>query len=234
MARMSPQARREAILAATMRVMERKGIAGTTVRDVAAELGVSSGLIHHYVSSMDDLLAEAFEVLAGADLTRLRADLATAADDRERLAAFFTGYTRGEDDASFQLWLDAWAEAARRPALRRVSTELNVAWQRLLAETIASGVAAGTMACDDPDATAWRVVSLLDGLSLQVVAHAQALRREVVLDWAMAYAETEVGLPAGALRRGSSHPYGTPRRPAAKASGTPSGAADAALPCVAD
>lgn len=201
MARMTPQARREAILAATMRVMQRHGIGGTTVRDVAAELGVSSGLIHHYVDSMDELLAEAFEVLAGADLTRLRRDLATA-DDVERLAAFFAGYSRGEDDASFQLWLDAWAEAPRRPAVQRVSTELNVAWQRLLVETIASGVAAGTMTCHDPDATAWRVVSLLDGLSLQVVAHAQALRREVVLDWAMAYAESEVGLPEGALRRG--------------------------------
>lgn len=53
MPRMSPDERRAAIVAATRAVMARNGIAGTTVRDVAAELGTSSGLIHHYYASMD-------------------------------------------------------------------------------------------------------------------------------------------------------------------------------------
>ena len=68
MARMNPDDRREAIIAATLAVMQRQGIAATTVRDVAAELGASSGLIHHYMTSMDELIAEAFERSAGADL----------------------------------------------------------------------------------------------------------------------------------------------------------------------
>ena len=59
MARMNPDDRREAIIAATLAVMQRQGIAATTVRDVAAELGASSGLIHHYMTSMDELIAEA-------------------------------------------------------------------------------------------------------------------------------------------------------------------------------
>ena len=64
MPRMSPEERRASIIAATRAVMARRGIAGTTVRDVAAELGTSSGLIHHYYSSMDELLAEAFGLSA--------------------------------------------------------------------------------------------------------------------------------------------------------------------------
>jgi len=34
------------------------------VRDVAAEMGTSSGLIHHYFASMDDVLAAAFARVA--------------------------------------------------------------------------------------------------------------------------------------------------------------------------
>jgi hypothetical protein len=63
------------------------------------------------------------------------------------------------------------------------------------------------MICDDPAATAWRSLSLLDGLSLQSAAHPGVLDRGVILDWAMAALEGEVGLPVGTLTR----PAGLPR-----------------------
>jgi len=54
---MTPEQRRAAIVDATVGVMLRRGIAAATVRDVAAEMGTSSGLIHHYFGSMEELLA---------------------------------------------------------------------------------------------------------------------------------------------------------------------------------
>ncbi len=68
MKRMTPDQRREAIVAAALDVAVRKGLASTTVRDVAAEMGTSSGLIHHYFDSMDEVLAAAFERVAAHDL----------------------------------------------------------------------------------------------------------------------------------------------------------------------
>ena len=70
---MSPDQRREAIVDAALAVARRKGLGATTVRDVAAEMGTSSGLIHHYFDSMDDVLAAAFERVAGEDLAVGRA-----------------------------------------------------------------------------------------------------------------------------------------------------------------
>jgi AcrR family transcriptional regulator len=203
MPRMSPDERRSAIVAATRAVMARRGIAATTVRDVAAELGTSSGLIHHYYDSMDDLLAEAFEQEARADLGEVIAAIAQGGHPLERLAIFFGTYDRGARDASrdsgMQIWLDAWAEASRRPALRRTSRRLNEEWQRALAEIIRDGVASGQMACDDPDASAWRILSLLDGLVLQVVAHGDVLTSGQVDAWSRVMAERELGIPAGLL-----------------------------------
>lgn len=203
MPRMNPDERRAAIVAATRAVMARRGIAGTTVRDVAAELGTSSGLIHHYYASMDDLLAEAFEQEARADLAEVVAAVSQGSDAVDRLAIFFDTYDRGVRDGSgdlgMQIWLDAWAEASRRPALRRTSQRLNEEWQRALVTIIAEGVASGQMNCEDPDASAWRILSLLDGLVLQVVAHGDLIMRGQADAWSRVAAERELGIAAGLL-----------------------------------
>ena len=199
--RLSPTARREEIVAAALRVATTKGLANTTVRDVAAEMGTSSGLIHHYFTSMDDVLAAAFEEAAGADLAKTESAMRACDDAAERLSTFFASYTRTEEYRAFQMWLDAWAEASRRPALGATSRRLNVAWQRLVATAIVDGIDEGHFVCDDPDATAWRVVSLLDGLSLQLAAHPGVIERSDVLDWAMTALEVEVGLATRTLAR---------------------------------
>jgi AcrR family transcriptional regulator len=197
---MKPQDRREAIIDAALAVMLRKGIAATTVRDVAQEMGTSSGLIHHYFESMDDLLAASFDRAATQDLDLTKSAMRDGDTPLERLRIFFSTYARAEQDWAFQLWLDAWAEAARRPAVQRTSRRLNVAWQELLVDVIEDGVADGSMRCPDPAGAAWRILSLLDGLSLQVVAHRADIDRLAVIDWSIALAEAELALPSGSLR----------------------------------
>ena len=149
---------------AALAVAIRKGFGTTTVRDVANELGCSSGLIHHYFDSMDEVLAAAFELAAGRDLVTTEAAVAAELTPVGQLMAFFASYSRTDQDWSFQLWLDAWSEAARQPAVGATSRRLNVAWQQLLAEIVVRGNAAGEFRCDDPEAAAWRIVSMIDGL----------------------------------------------------------------------
>ena len=196
---MSPADRREAIITATVDVARRKGLASTTVRDVAAEMGTSSGLIHHYFDSMDDVLAAAFEVVAAQDLEISAGLMAEAPTATEALRIFFRTYTPADKDWAFQLWLDAWAEAARRPAVQVTSRRLNLEWQALLERTIRSGVAAHAFQCADPAGAAWRILSLLDGLALQVVAHGTTITRRDVVAWSTEAAERELGLANGAL-----------------------------------
>jgi AcrR family transcriptional regulator len=197
---MTPAERREAIVAATVDVARRKGLASTTVRDVAAEMGTSSGLIHHYFTSMDEVLAAAFEVVARQDLELSARLMAEASSPVDAIRVFFRTYTPSDKDWAFQLWLDAWAEAARRPAVQATSRRLNLEWQELLERTIAAGVHDGAFRCADPGAAAWRILSLLDGLALQVVAHGTTISRNDVVAWSTAAAEQELGLAVGTLR----------------------------------
>jgi AcrR family transcriptional regulator len=195
MARLSPDERRQAIVDATLAVARRQGLGATTVRDVATEMGTSSGLVHHYFASMDDVLAAAFEQAAGSDLDKARIAIDAAGDPVDQLDAFIESYAPAHSDSTMQLWLDAWSEAARRPALQAVSRRLNREWQALVREVVERGVASGAFAADDPEATAWRLLSVLDGLTLQVVAHDALITRDEVIAWARIAAARELGVP---------------------------------------
>jgi AcrR family transcriptional regulator len=199
MARMSPEGRRDAIVDAAIAVARRKGLAATTVRDVAKEMGTSSGLIHHYFETMDEVLAEAFERVAGEDLQQTVELLEAAGDPRSVVRAFLSSYAPVGEDWAFQLWLDAWAEAARRPTLRAASSRLNLAWAALLERAIRDGVKDGSFRCDDPAGAAWRILSLVDGLALQVVAHQSIVGRSDMLAWAATATERELDLLPGSL-----------------------------------
>lgn len=200
MPRLPHHTRRDAIVAAALAVARRKGLGATTARDVAAEMHTSSGLIHHYFASMDDLLSAAFERSAAADLESTNAAVHAADTPLAKLNAFFDNYQRSGEEWAYQLWLDAWSEAARRPALRATSERLNIEWTDCLQGIIVAGVDDGSFRCFNPAATAWRILSLLDGLALQVVAHPHALSHDVVIPWSLRFAESELGLDTDTLQ----------------------------------
>jgi len=194
MARLSPQDRRQAIVEAALAVARQRGLGATTVRDVATEMGTSSGLIHHYFASMDDVLAAAFDQAASADLRRAHSAIDAESTATARLDAFIGSYAPAQSDWTMQLWLDAWSEAARRPSLQHVSRRLNREWQSLVRSIIELGVETGEFSTDEPDAAAWRLLSVLDGLALQVVAHEALIDRDDVVQWSRAAAARELSV----------------------------------------
>ena len=199
MTRMNPDVRRQAIVEAAQAVASRKGLSATTVRDVADEMGTSSGLIHHYFASMDQLLAVVFDKVAEADLSATRERMEIASSPTGKLAAYFAGWGDPDNDETFQFWLDAWSEAGRNDAVRERSRDLNIEWQELLSEVICQGIETGEFNDTDVDAAAWKALSLLDGLTLQVVAHPAVIERGKAVKWAASGIEKDLGLPPGAL-----------------------------------
>lgn len=56
------QARREELVEATWRVIARAGMAGATMREIAREAGVSTGILAHYFADKADLLGFALRL----------------------------------------------------------------------------------------------------------------------------------------------------------------------------
>lgn len=196
---MDRDVRRQTIVEAAQAVAARKGLSATTVRDVAEEMGTSSGLIHHYFDSMDQLVAVVFSQVAEVELSATRERMSRAETPTGRLAAYFAAFTDPENDENFHFWLDAWSEAARNETIRRTSRELNIEWQQLLAEVIQAGIANGEFIEVDVEAVSWRALSLLDGLELQIVAHPTVITRKQAARWAAETIERDLGLPVGTI-----------------------------------
>jgi AcrR family transcriptional regulator len=204
----SVEERRNEILETTCLVVIERGFAATRIADVAARLGVSSGLIHYHFESKDQLLAEAFEYAAATDLARLRSELEEPGTSVERLDRMFRLYTPAEADSGWLLWIDGWGEAIRNPTLKRISQDLDLRWQEQLEDVIIDGVKAGELTCADPHATAWRLAALLDGLGVQVSVHEGLITHTELLAWVRSAACHELGLPEGTFTRRSTRRAG--------------------------
>ncbi len=62
--------RREQIADAAIRVFAQKGFSETTIKDIAQEAGITSGLIYHYFENKDALLEEIIKGLSASRMVR--------------------------------------------------------------------------------------------------------------------------------------------------------------------
>ena len=191
--------RRQEIVEATVRVMRRKGMRQTTSRDVAAEAGTSAGLLAHHFESHDHLLVCAFEQVAEQDLDRMRSLLSSQPAAVDRLRVLLEEFSPENRSWQHRVWIDVWGAAAHNDALRRSSRRLNLEWVALVTDVLRTGTADGSFRTPQPDASAWRLLALLDGLSVQLVAGQTDADRDVLLGWVLDAAAAETGVPLDLL-----------------------------------
>lgn len=200
MSRRAVEVRRDEILRATVDEVSRLGFAHTRVADVAAALGISTGLVFYHFDSKDALLSAAFAYAAERDLERLDAAATGRGSATRRLARILAVYGPEDSGPAWSLWIDAWATSLRSPEMAEVSRRLDVRWKDAVAEVIRQGVERGEMTCADPGAAAWRITAMLDGLAVQVTVHDRVVTRRQVTSWVRATAAAELGIDVTALR----------------------------------
>lgn len=109
---------RQRILEGAARAFARAGLRATSVPEIAAESGVSVGLIYRYFSGKAELYAAACMLGAEAEMEGLRARMAAISDPRGRLEHALDFYLRRlREEGEAGLLLGAMAEAGRSPAL---------------------------------------------------------------------------------------------------------------------
>jgi AcrR family transcriptional regulator len=191
--RRAPAERRAQLLEAANAVITVRGFDGVSVRDVAKQANVSTGLLHHYFESFPSMLAEAFAHEARNDIDRIAAAAAAVPSPLARLDRLVAMYAPRADDPGWFIWFSAWSAAPRQPKLRETVERLHREWTRQFEEVIAEGAAAGRFTCPDPVGSTRRIVSLMDGLATQVVALESLHASDVAHDIAIATA-SETGL----------------------------------------
>jgi len=163
-------ARRREILGAAFRCFARKGVHGTTMREIADEAGLSAGALYRYFAGKEAL----FEALAAGAADRRARNLSSLEPDggADRLAEVVAGMMadlHSEDvDASVRLDVRLWAEALDHPNVLEIARRALASVREPVAGYVRAGQGAGTIRSEvDPEAVGRAVVSLLVGLELQ-------------------------------------------------------------------
>jgi len=194
-ARMKPEDRRTVLLDATVRVIAARGFARTRVNDIAAEAGVSVGLLHRYFPTLDDALAEAFAAVAERELRDLDA-LRGSPTDQLRL---ILNDSIHEAEDWITIWIDAWGESLHRPALRDTATRYTQAWRDRLAALFRAGTERGEWRCEDPEDSAARIVACIDGIALHLAIHPPPGGTPAAVSWVRRLLAVELGTDERAL-----------------------------------
>ena len=198
MVRHRVEVRREEILLATIGQIEARGMAAVRVRDVAASLGVSSGLIFYHFATKDALLVEALDFAVDRDLGRLDHAVATSSSATQRLKRILSSYGPTGAAQGWTLWIEAWSAAQREPSIRRALIRLDELWRSALTVAIEDGVRSGEFVCSDARSAVLRIGGLLDGLSVAVLVYRSVTRSEL-RTWVREATAHELGLEPAAL-----------------------------------
>ena len=165
--RAEPDARRASLIAACARVLAREGAAGTSVRAIALEAGVSPGLIGHYFGSVDALIAASYAHVEAQVQAAIDAAVAAAGPDpRARLEAYVTASLLSPiaDSALLATWIAFWSLVPANPAIARQHDEQYAGFRQRLEQLLAQ---CGTStAALRPAAIA--ITALVDGLWLEL------------------------------------------------------------------
>jgi len=181
--------RRAQICRAAAVVIAREGFAGTTMRMVAEEAGVSTGMLNHYFANRQDLLTQTLVYVTERSQERYRRAIEGMAPGRARLEALLDSVLGADGEAreTWHVWINAYGEAVRLQDLRSTIDERLGEWFELL-ETALEGL--GSPRGDSPVPLTWRVDALLTGLAIQAMTSEAELRGEWIRDEVVAMVMT--------------------------------------------
>jgi AcrR family transcriptional regulator len=178
MPRPSVEAERKAqILASTCRVIAEEGFRHLRVSDVAKQSGVSGGTVHYYFETKRDLTDAAFGHCFEQSLARRRWILESEEDPLSRLRMVVESYLpQGQETVeAWKVWAELWVEAIRSPELQDLNEKFYGEWRGIVAAIVRDGQTLGQLAPGDPVLLANMLISMMDGLAVQVLAGSSAM-----------------------------------------------------------
>lgn len=159
---------RERILDAAIRRIAADGIDGVRIARIAMDAGVSTALVHYHFATREALLAEALEhsfERAGEARTDTGEGL------REMIEQCLP--LPGEQEQDWVLWVELWLRAVRHPELRPTAAQLYARMHEWFAEAIREELPDA-----DADATADRILALIDGYGVRALLGDPGMRLE--------------------------------------------------------
>ena len=198
------EARREEISEALLRIASTRGLDGASLRDVAAEAGISLGRLQHYFSGKDEMLLFALRYINRLADQRIRARIEAVPgtpSPRAVLRACLSGMLPLDEKSRIGVLVGAayFTRAVHDEGLRAEAKDGIPKLRDFFVDQLRAAAERGELAPDRAtEDEAMLLISLVDGLSayvlLEVHTPEQALR---LLDRQLANLFGDEGAPAG-------------------------------------
>lgn len=187
------EARREGIAEAAWRVIERGGIEGTNLREIAREGGYTTGVISHYFRDKRELMAFAFGLMVDRSTGRI-AEAAAGAGLVEALAQFLPldEERRRETTVWLALMGASLADPELADELRERYRQAREAMWPVFRRALEGAKGGG------PEDLADEVLAVVDGITVDALTDPERYPPERQLDL-LRRALTRMGLPAEIL-----------------------------------
>jgi TetR/AcrR family transcriptional repressor of bet genes len=160
--------RREQICRAAAKVISEQGFAGTTMRMVAEEAGVSTGMLNHYFANRMEMLEETLLFVSQRQQEREAAAIEGIDAGEDRLRALVRSVLPSDQDSTeaWRVWIAAHGASVRLPQLRRVMGSRNDLWFEILERGL-EGIVPKSRREKVP--YAWQLDALMNGLIIQAI-----------------------------------------------------------------
>jgi TetR/AcrR family transcriptional regulator, transcriptional repressor of bet genes len=196
--------RREQICSAAAKVISEQGFAGTTMRMVAEEAGVSTGMLNHYFSNRMEMLEDTLVFVSMRQQAREAAAIEGIDPGEKRLRALVRSVLPTDQDSTeaWRVWIAAHGASVRLSELRRVMAARNDLWFEILGRGLEGIV---SPAPREKVPYVWQLDALMNGLVIQAITSEAEIRFEdiedVVVETALEHGRAVAnGRPAGAKR----------------------------------
>jgi|GEM_PF-643176 len=200
--------RRRQVLVAARQAIAEVGLADLRLTHVADRAGMSTGHVLYYFGTRERILAEVLKWSEAELAERRSAELASLPGAPARLEHFIDMYVAARPgDPAWTLWLDVMTSAVRDREIAGLAAAITRDWQRDLERIVRDGVAAGIFRPVDPRYFAEWFLSLMDGLSTQLLCHQLDVDRERAVGMCRALAASWLGADAADGPDGAGDPF---------------------------
>jgi AcrR family transcriptional regulator len=192
--------RLERILEAACRAILDRGFPATRIADIAAAARVSTGTVHYYFSTKDEVLVAALESASARLFRRIEepGDEPAAARLAHLLAVAvpYPGPARDE----YVLWIELWLRVLHQPELLHQCEAISQQWHGYFHDIVRRGTELGEFApAADPDVVAERLVAVIDGLGFETALGYRWTSPEQMHERLVAFGAQQLGVEPGAL-----------------------------------
>ena len=172
--------RRSQLTRAAYKMVGQKGYYNFTIRDIAREAGLSTGLVHYYFKDKEDLLLNLLKEINRNMTIILNRAISVIDNPKDKLETFMNqafDLVHTEKDY-FYIVIDFWSQVNKNERMKRANIKLFQSYRDECMKILREGVEKGVFNPIDVEYIAAFIISLIQGMVIQHVIDANAFDYE--------------------------------------------------------